>query len=169
MGLYANLISLTKSSKHIVSSHNKSYVCVLSTNQEIKLCVFLWVVMYSVDGRRDRSWINGWGKACFCLDVSGAADCIVLLQIHSRASFTILVSLLKDNLLSHPEPVMFIQCNQLLCCGSSQKCCAASEEEKLRKGRVPLLWCSDHCVTVTLFDLKTSFSTLCFSVMDTDS
>lgn len=32
----------------------------------------------------------------FCLDVSGAADCIVLLQIHSLASFIIWESLLKD-------------------------------------------------------------------------
>lgn len=55
--------------------------------------------MYSGDGQPDRNWTSEWGKAVvasFCLDVSGAADCIVLLQIHSLASFIILVSLLKD-------------------------------------------------------------------------
>lgn len=55
--------------------------------------------MYSVDRHPDKNWINGWGKtvvACFCLDVSGAADCIVLLWIHSLVSFIILVSLVKD-------------------------------------------------------------------------
>lgn len=61
--------------------------------------------MYSAEREWGRNWINGWGKAvlaCFCLDVSGAADCIVLLQIHNPASFTIVGAALKDNLLSHP-------------------------------------------------------------------
>ena len=46
-----------------------------------------------------RNRISEWGKAAvasFCLAVSGAADFIVLLQIHSPASFIILVSLLRD-------------------------------------------------------------------------